>query len=95
MYPKVIYIRLIACTSMTNEPSFKSFVLSDYRKAKLYSKMLVVASRPCFHVEEKIDKHTQIQALDNMQKRWPIFLFNILDVIQRPKLYVIQRMPVL
>ena len=37
-----MYYRLTAYMSITNQPIFKNFVLSDCRKAKLYSKMLVV-----------------------------------------------------
>ena len=60
----MVYNRLIAYMTRTNEPIFINFVLSDRRKAKSYSRMLVVVLRRFFHV----DKPAQIQALDGMRE---------------------------
>ena len=56
--------RLVAYISITHEPIFKNFILSDCRKAELYSRILVVVLRRFCHVEETIDKPAQIQVLD-------------------------------
>ena len=43
---------------------FQKLCLSNCRKAKLYSRMLVVVLRRFFHVKKKIDKPAQIQFLE-------------------------------
>ncbi len=48
--------------------------------------MLVAVLPRRFHVEKKIDKPAQIQALDGMKKKRPSFPVNILDVMQKAEL---------
>ena len=72
--------------SIASESIFKNFVLSDCQTAKLHSRMLVVVLRRFFHVEKKIDKPAQIQALDGMKKKQRTFPVKILDVIQKVEL---------
>ena len=64
----MIYYRLIAYISRANEPIFKNFVLSDRRKAKLFSRKLVVVLQRFSHVKKEIDKPAQVQVLDGMRK---------------------------
>ena len=45
---------------ITNVPFLKILVLSDSRKAKLYSRILVVVLRGLSHVENKINRPAQI-----------------------------------
>ena len=49
----MMYYRLIAYISITNEPIFKNLILSDCRKAKLYFKMLAVVLRPISSCRKK------------------------------------------
>ena len=80
----MMYYRYIANMSITNDVISKNFILTESRKAKLYSRrILAVVLQRFFHVEMKIHKPTQIQALIGMKKKRPTFPGNILDVIQK------------
>ena len=47
--------------------------------------------RRFFHIEKRIDKPAQNQAIDGIKKKRPIFPVNIFDVVKRLNLYVVQK----
>ena len=56
----MMYYRLIAYMLIANELIFKNFVLSDCRKDKLHSRILVEVLRGLSCVERKVDEPAQI-----------------------------------
>ena len=51
--------------------------------------------RRCFHFTKKIDERAKLQALSGMRRKRPIFVVTILNLIQKSKLYVLQRIRIL